>query len=450
MFDSWSGPLDPSPDLDIRVPSAERAARIEAADKAIGETAGHVNAAYARLLADVAEIDALGAWSDQGAKSCEDWLAWRCGLPLHEARHHVRVARRLKELPKINGAFSRGELSYFQVRAIAPIATPEIEDSLLEMAQKTTATQLARIARAYKSCLDRVELERSNDRHAARGLNHFYDDDGFLIIRGRLTPEDGAVLVAALADAEKTLRDELSREETERTPATAFRADALVEVARRAQVAPADGKDPRTDVVVHVDVPSLIDGSGERCEIEDGPALASETVRRLCCDGTVQAVFEANGKTLDYGRRRRTIPPRLRKALEQRDETCRFPGCDRKRFRQGHHIVHWTHGGQTKPEEVVLLCFHHHRLVHEGGYRIEGNPEGMLTFIRPDGTEVPDRNGIGNGRPADLIRSNEKLNIKIDARTCTTLWDGYPPDYDSCVHALLTQGGILELPARAP
>lgn len=441
-------PKEDEPDL----PGPERLARAEAVDAEIGELASHINASMARLLEAVGEFDALGVWATQGAKGPDDWLAWRCGITIGEARTHVRVARALKDLPQIKAAFSRGELSYYQVRAMARIATPAIEDSLVDMARHSTATQLAHIARAYKGCLDRMELQRSNERHELRSLHTFYDDDGFLVVRGRLTPEDGAVLVAALDAAEATLKEELpSDDEVGSVPGDARRADALVEVARRAQSVP-DSKEPRTEAVIHVDVASLVDGSGERCEIEDGPTLASETARRLCCDATVQTLYENDGRVLDVGRRRRTITPRLRKALEQRDKTCRFPGCHRKRFRQGHHIVFWGHGkkGKTERANCVLLCFFHHRLVHEGGYRIEGNPEGHLTFIRPDGRVVPDSNGLGNGEPKELIRKHEEMKLAIDDRTCTTQWDGYPPDYQACVHALLTAGGILELPRPGP
>ncbi|MDQ4057487.1 MAG: HNH endonuclease, partial [Actinomycetota bacterium] len=444
MFETWNSPPEESQDLGRATPERSRRADIETADSVIGETAGHLNAAHARLLEELETIDTLDGWSDQGAKSCEEWLAWRCGLPLGEARHHVRVARRLKGLPKIKAAFGRGELSYWQVRAMAPIATPEIEQSLLDIARHSTATQLTRIARAYKGCLDRVELERSNERHASRGLHHFYDDDGFLVIRGRLTPEDGALLLAALDAAEKAMHEETTDEAAaEPVPAEARRADALVDVARRSQVAPENGKEPRPEVLVHVDVPSLVDGSGGRCEIEDGSVLASETARRLCCDATIQAVYERDGEVLDFGRRRRVIPPRLRRALEQRDETCRFPGCGRKRFRQGHHIVFWGHGqkGKTNKANCVLLCPFHHHLVHEGGFRIEGDANGELTFIRPDGRVVPDENGLGEGDVELLKRKHEEAQLAIDDRTCTTLWDGDPPDFDTCVRALLSEGG---------
>ena len=315
--------------------------------------------------------------------------------------------------------------------------------------------QLQRIARAYKGCLDRAELDRANERYAERSLTYHLDEDGFLVVRGRLSPEDGAVFVTALEAAADAIRNELPDNLQEPQPWTQTNADALVEMSRRSQAAHADADVAVAgaawpEVLVHVDLPSLIDGSGERCEVDDGPVLASETVRRLCCDASVQAMFEDGGKVLDLGRKRRTTPPRLRRALEQRDVTCRFPGCDRKRFRQSHHIVHWTDTkkGETKKSNLILLCFFHHRLVHEGGYSVLGNPEGEVDFVKPDGTVVPRTPERPNGDPRRIIEEHERRRLKIDDRTCTTLWDGEPPNYADCVDALLAQNGMLALPKR--
>ena len=446
MFDYTA--VEPLPELDLEFDDWQR--RIATADRRIGETASHINAAYAGLLVDIAEMDALRGWGHHGAKSLEEWVGWRIGVTPAEARHHVRIARRIGELPQIFGSFRSGELSYWQVRAIVPVATPEIEAELLNMARYATAAQLQRIVRAYKSCLDRAELELSNDRHRARALNYYFDDDGFLIVTGRLSPEEGAVFRAALDKAEDTVRAELPDDYIERPTAEQIRADALVEVAKSSLRAEASGTSVVPSVVVHVDVPSLIDGTGERCEIADGPSIASETARRLTCDCTLQALFEADGAVQDVGRQKRVVSPRMRKALEARDKTCVFPGCDRTKFLDAHHIVHWVFKGETKLLNLALLCFHHHRLMHEGGFSMCVEEDMTFTFFRPDGSVVPRSSDLGNGDPHALIAQHRQEQLAIDERTCTTLWDGKAPSYDDCVWALLSEGGMLAKPRRGP
>ena len=126
-----------------------------------------------------------------------------------------------------------------------------------------------------------------------------------------------------------------------------------------------------------------------RCELEDGPALALDTARRLACDSTVVGIVEGeDGEPLDIGRKTRSIPAAISRALKARDGGCRFPGCDRTRFCDGHHIMHWANGGETKLENLITLCGFHHRLVHEGGYGLRRTDDGLFIFTRPDGRRV--------------------------------------------------------------
>lgn len=450
MF-GYGGVLDreaeglPEPEID----EAKRRKRIATADRRIGEKASHINAAYAGLMAEIAEMDRLRGWAHHGAKSLEEWITWRIGVTPAEARHHVRVARKLGDLPDIFRAFRRGELSYWQVRTIVPVATPEVEDQLLNIARYSTAGQLQRIARAFKACLDRDELELSNERHTYRSLRYHFDEDGFLQIHGRLTPEQGAVLKAALESAEQSLRDELHAAGGEDLSGEQLRADALVEVARDA-LASTSTSAVRSAAVIHVDVPALIEGTGDRCEIADGPSIASETARRLTCDCNLLAYYEVDGKLVDVGRSKRTVGPRMRKALERRDGSCVFPGCERTRHLDAHHIVHWAHSGKTELINLALLCGYHHRLLHEGGFSMRLEQDMTFTFLRPDGTPVPRRPDLGYGNPHALVAEHHQERIRIDERTCTTLWDGRPPSVADCVHALLSEGGMLSKPHRGP
>ena len=130
----------------------------------------------------------------------------------------------------------------------------------------------------------------------------------------------------------------------------------------------------RYQVVVHADAAALSgEEPGGRCELDDGSPLAIETVRRLACDASIVQLLERDGQPLRIGRRTRTIPPALRRALNARDRGCRFPGCGSRRFLDAHHIEHWAKGGATDLDNLLLLCGHHHRLLHEGGYRVDAD-----------------------------------------------------------------------------
>jgi hypothetical protein len=144
---------------------------------------------------------------------------------------------------------------------------------------------------------------------------------------------------------------------------------------------------------VHVDQEALADGKGRA-------GLPLESVKRLCCDGqTVTIVENARGEPLNIGRKSRTIPTAIQRALRARDKHCRFPGCTNSRFIDGHHIEHWSNGGETSLDNLILLCEKHHRLVHEGGFRIDKDYQDRWAFFRPDGIAVPD----GGYRLNDII-----------------------------------------------
>ena len=164
-------------------------------EREIGELAAHIAAATCRWLGLVAEFDRRRAHEAWCLHSCGAWVAWRCAIDPRSAREHVRVARALEDLQAVRECFSRGELSYSKVRAITRIATPEIESELLEMAQWATASQLERLARGYGRA---GSLESAEAAHRDRFLTTEWDEDGSLMIRGRLAPEDGALFLKAI------------------------------------------------------------------------------------------------------------------------------------------------------------------------------------------------------------------------------------------------------------
>jgi hypothetical protein len=149
--------------------------------------------------------------------------------------------------------------------------------------------------------------------------------------------------------------------------------------------------------------------------------VSGETARRLACDASlVRVVHDGEGRTLDVGRKTRTINPALRRALRLRDKCCRFPGCANHRFTEGHHHKHWADGGETKLSNVLLLCKRHHRLVHEGGYGVERDSAGTFRFTRPDGTVLrpapppPPPRAPSQITDEDLHRDRHRLRSTYD------------------------------------
>lgn len=173
------------------------------------------------------------------------------------------------------------------------------------------------------------------------------------------------------------------------------------------------------EVVVHVDAATLAhDDEDGACELADGPALDPETARRLACDASVVRILERDGQPLSVGRKTRSVPPALRRALRSRDHSCRFPGCAQRRFLHAHHIDHWAHGGPTDLSNLIHLCAYHHRLVHEGGYTTERHTGDGLRFRRPDGLAVPATPRRARGERLEVARRNRAAGLTVTDRTC--------------------------------
>ena len=166
--------------------------------------------------------------------------------------------------------------------------------------------------------------------------------------------------------------------------------------------------------------------------IEGGPHVSAETSRRICCDAGISPIAtNNNGEPLNIGRKSRTIPAPMRRALRTRDKGCQFPGCTHQHFIDGHHIQHWADGGETRLDNLVLLCRHHHRLVHEGGFACERSDAGQLVFKNEHGDVI----GISGTVPAMQPNPTAQRRIQnrleelyIDAMTCVTRWDGTAMD----------------------
>jgi hypothetical protein len=417
---------------------------LERLEAEICELAAHQSAAECRLLVMVEEFNRREGWVGWGLRSCAHWLSWKCGLGLGAAREKVRVARRLAEMPLVRAAFSRGELSYSKVRALARAVTPDTEELLLEFARHAATAQLELIVRRYRDCVGREELDQDRDREERRTGHWYWDNDGSLVVNARFGPEEGAVVVAALEAQRTALIADRNAAGTPPGDGQAAGADVLVALARTALSVQGEGHATLPAVVIHVDAAALPGGHG-RCHVENGPALPPETARRLACDAALVAVVkDVHGNPLDIGRRSQSIPPAIRRALWTRDGGCRFPGCGARRFVAGHHIIHWDQGGPTAIGNLVLLCNAHHRLVHERGYGVTTPEPHEFVFTRPDGTPIPAAPGL----PA--VHGPRQPGPAVTRTTLDSLAGKYEPfDLGLAVEVILHRAGLLK-PSTIP
>lgn len=404
--------------------------------------AAHIHAATCRWLLLVAEFDRREGWGDEGCKTCADWISWKCGLAPGAAREHVRVARRLEEMPVVQAVFARGELSYSKVRALTRVEDVADEDELVELARHATGAQLERLVRAYRRVLSAEDgAGRAWDE---RSLSWSFDDDGAVVLRGRLPAEQGALVIAALEAAREQLPQATMDAEdvSAETSGRVRNADALAAIAETSlEACPQGGTADRYQVVVHVDAASLSssDQAG-RCEVGPGVPLSSEAARRLTCDSSLVRVIERDGRPLSVGRRTRSIPPPLRRALNCRDGGCRFPGCAQTRRVDAHHIQHWAHGGRTELDNLVQLCRYHHRLLHEGGFGVRREVGGRLAFRAPDGRLLPSLPQPKRGDHQRVVAGNVRRGVRVSAETCVPL-TYTPMNLDYGVQAVLAFTG---------
>jgi Domain of unknown function (DUF222) len=317
---------------------------------------------------------------------------------LGAARERVRVARALETLPRLAEALARGQLSYAKVRALTRVATPKEEEKLLAIGRAGTAEHVERIVRGWRRMDRKEEVRETALQHAGRALHVYQNEDGMVTVRGRLTPEAGALLVRAPDAAREALYQKAKQtddREPQSDPPTMAQqqADALVLLAETALHHEIDPGAPgeRYQVVVHVDAAVLADAEAPGQSVfEEGARVSAETSRRFACDRGQDTHDPASVKaSLALSRPHLPLAP---------------PHC-----------------------HLVLLCRCHHRAVHEEGYQVDRERDGELRFRRPDGRvipEVPPPSPVPDD-PAEATRAkNAAEGVRVDARTATPGWCG--------------------------
>ena len=439
----------PSGAVQTAPPDPEAPPDLDLLGDRIAELSARIQAATYELLCYLREFDRGHGW--EGFRSCAHWLNWRTGLDLGAAREKLRVAAALADLNHLSAAMACGRISYSTVRALTRVATPATEARLVAVACCASAAQVERLVRGWRQA-DRAAQPDAEQVHLARrALSTRVDEDGMVVLRARLTPEVGAVVLRALDAA---LEQMPAPAEDDEASIGQRRAAALGLVAESAL---AGGLDPGTagdrfQVTVHVNADGLSSraaapaaqrvsaeiapgnptasepaapaphGAGGQAVIEPAVGLhgaatphggghaapapgpdagqavieqaggihvGKQVARRVACDAGLAVLrYAANGEVLDVGRRTRAVPTALRRALEVRDRNqCQFPGCN-SRHCDAHHVVHWADGGETQLANLVLLCRFHHRAVHEEGFQVVVDSAGQFQFRRPDGATL--------------------------------------------------------------
>jgi hypothetical protein len=410
-----------------------------ATDVALGTQVRSLWVAICRLQAQlsrrVAVFDERGAAARDGARSVRDWLRHRLRLDAVEAGRQATVAASLAGRPATAAAYLRGELSLDHVAAIDEAGwmlgddamARGVERILLEHARREPPGRLRRMARRLRDRGDpRAGIEAFRRVRAHRFLDVIRAATGAITLRGQLDAGDGELLLAALAaqgvpggPAGAGATPALGGGEFEVTGVAAgtpeqLRADALVSLCRTVlrtdllDVGRRRGDRPRVVVTVPLETlrdsglgsaapaggPGAGPGDGPAAEealLGSGEPVSAATARRLACDARVlPAVLGGAGEVLDVGAEAETVTQGLRRAVELRDQGCRFPGCDRPTAEcETHYVTHWARSGLSIVDNVVLLCPHHHVLVHEGGWQVSRDPySGEVRARRPDGTRL--------------------------------------------------------------
>jgi hypothetical protein len=435
----------------------ERITRLNHLADNITELVAHLDAGTFQLLQLICEFDKEEGWDGSGIRSCAHWLNWKCGMSLGSARERVRVARALPELPEISAAFCNGKVSYSKVRAMTRVATPKNEAALLQVALHGTASHVETQVRLYRKTKRIEALEEENLRHGHRELSWHIDDDGYWVFKGRFTAEQGAMLQKALEAAgdqlfeeQQNLPAEVAMEIDRNIPLDSTtpelvsqkRADALARVVEGflASAGSDQSGGDKYMINIHTDIETLKEnGSGAEAELEDRSHVSAETCRRLACDcSAVHWHANSQGEPLNIGRKTRSIPPAIRRALKRRDQGCRFPGCTCSRYVDAHHIQHWADGGETCMDNLVLLCRTHHRLVHEAGYGVRFEAGKGAVFSLPDGKVIPQGPEMrSRGNVFAITSHNHKMGLNITSETPIPQWHGEQMDDSVAVDMLL-------------
>jgi uncharacterized protein DUF222/HNH endonuclease len=335
---------------------------------------------FSRVAGDFAETD---EYDEQGFVSPASWIKANCHLSGGAAWDRIYAGRQLERLGESRAALGMGEIGFAHfaliARASASVGDRLDETKLLQRARKVG------IARFREDCYHACHAADPEDCAAkeaqgveARSLSITNDDEGMVFISGILDKVGGAAVRTALEPLAKRAGKDDDRDLDRRM------ADALIDLSMRALD---NGLVPqRAHLQVTTSLETLLGLYGAPgADMEFSLPISAKAVERLACDCSVTRILlGSDSSVIDVGRAKRTISGPQRKALKVRDGGCTWPGCDRPvSMTEGHHLVHWKHGGPGDLPNLTLLCYRHHWMVHEGGWQIVRTDDGRVCTIPP-------------------------------------------------------------------
>ncbi len=353
------------------------------------------------IAVHLGEVARSESYRVEGATSAESWVAKRFGVSGPGARALSQLGEKAAALPHLVGALCAGEVSLDKVRAVAEVATPESDRELCERAKVHTVRELVDIARTEVARRHAGSSDPSPSAHERRYLRF---NDALRTLSAQLPAEDYAEAKACLEARARAIPSEGETETP--TPWDQRCADGFMDLIRTAALGASAGTGGANPffVVAHVALADLVQDAGSAedegenkvselaGELERVGLIDTETVQKIACDATVAvAVDDDVGHTMYEGRARRFPTKAQRREVMRRDRHCRFPGCENVNFADVHHIVPWKPGGRTDLDNLVLMCRHHHGVVHRKGWTMAGNANEELTIVGPSGRVMTSR-----------------------------------------------------------
>ncbi len=357
----------------------------------LARLARQVDAVFATV---VGEFDRSGGWALDGRKSMAGWLESQAAMTPSEAQRTVRRAKFAEACPVTRARWASGAIATEKLDRIAALrhaakddaAFTLFEPSLLGVAMHGTIVDLATAAHRWR---DALEADRQTDdtkpNHQIEREHLFVSETfgGMGVLRGEFTPENREQIETAL-DREM---DRLHIAGDSRT-VSQLRAEALASIMRQYNSQAINAATNQPHISIHIDEPTWTGTAVGHCETARGMSLSRDTVARVACNAEISIITHAGDRIpLSMHRAQRTFTKHQRRALEHRDTCCRYPGCARPvTATEAHHVEWWELGGETNLENAAMLCYFHHRLVHEGKWTIKIDADATIKWFKPDGS----------------------------------------------------------------
>jgi hypothetical protein len=363
-------------------------------------------AAAGKVLAS-RQVTDTGSWKAGGYVSKEEWYSRTTGTTLSNAAQELATAQRVSDFPETDAALRAGRLTSEQAAAVtsAAVADPTAERRLLFDANRRSLSGLRKECQAVRHAAGGASAANREVIHASRFCHHWTAEDGAFMLKARMTPEDGATLLAAMSPHRKKIFDQ-ARKEGLRDPSDAYELDALVALAAVTPAVDTSGKKtaPPAVIVFRIDYPAYLRGftlAGETSELVGVGPVPVETVRRFANDGVYRVVLMDGDQIRDLRTIGRNLPANLRRAVLERDPRCCVPGCERSEGLQIHHLEWVKVGGPTCMDNLARLCTRHHDMITYQRAHLAGPYPNWVWY--PPGTKPAGIRGWYDPAPSELL-----------------------------------------------